>query len=93
MKEPTMLTTIDNPYNPFSQYDEWNQWDIDNGYHTLSLLARVHIGSDTIDDDSIIDSQREIVLHNTSGKHILVTDRNFDAVMKIQSSLYKETND
>jgi hypothetical protein len=36
-----MLTTIDNPFDPFTQWDEWFAWDLNAGYHTPGLLARV----------------------------------------------------
>lgn len=36
-----MLTTSDNPFDPFTQYDEWNAWDLNAGYHTNALVARV----------------------------------------------------
>lgn len=36
-----MLTTVDNPYDPFTQWDEWFSWDLNAGYHTPGLLARI----------------------------------------------------
>lgn len=36
-----MLTTVDNPYDPFTQWDEWYAWDLNAGYNTPGLLARV----------------------------------------------------
>ena len=38
----TMITTTDNKFNPFTQFDRWKAFDeIECGYHSLSLLARV----------------------------------------------------
>jgi hypothetical protein len=40
------LTTKDNPYDPFTQFDKWNAFDTQNGYNTLSLLARLCVSND-----------------------------------------------
>lgn len=45
MTSPSMLTTIDNPFNPFTQFDEWFAFDESKGYHTCSYLARITKGS------------------------------------------------
>lgn len=36
-----MLTTFDNPYSPFDQFHLWQMYDIEMGYNTCQLLARV----------------------------------------------------
>lgn len=68
-----MLTTVDNPYDPFTQFDEWNQWDMDSGYHTLSLLARVTVTSSELSEAdqslAIEEAIDEIVRENVSGRH------------------------
>ena len=45
-----ILTTVDNPHNPHEQYELWRRWDIDNGYDTESLIARVADIPTEIDD-------------------------------------------
>ena len=45
-----ILTTVDNPHNPHEQYEQWRRWDIDNGYDTESLIARVADIPTEIDD-------------------------------------------
>lgn len=68
-----MLTTFDNPFNPFTQWDEWFAWDMNEGYHTSGLLARVSHSSDEISDaDQYLAVQlaiEEIVRENVSGMH------------------------
>lgn len=41
MSSECMLTTFDNPYDPFEQFTLWNLFDIEKGYNTCSLLARM----------------------------------------------------
>ena len=41
MANESMITTIDNPYNYFTQFDEWLAFDTEQGYNTLSYLARI----------------------------------------------------
>ena len=46
-----MLTTIDNPYNPFDQFDQWFMFDVEHGYDTCSVLARIAINSDQFSEE------------------------------------------
>lgn len=68
-----MLTTVDNPWSPFTNYDEWYQWDINAGYDTTGLLARIAIVSvETSDSDfelAIQNAIDEICEQNVSGMH------------------------
>ena len=41
MDTEVMLTTFDNPYDPFDEFDSWFLYDIEKGYYTCSLLARI----------------------------------------------------
>ena len=36
-----MLTTVDNPFDPFDNFDEWYKIDMQFGYNTCGLLARI----------------------------------------------------
>jgi hypothetical protein len=66
-----MLTTVDNPYDPFTQWDEWFTWDMNAGYHTPGLLARVaRTGDDLAESDQQLAIQQaidEIVQENVLG--------------------------
>lgn len=71
-----MLTTTDNPYDPFDEFDEWYAFDLQLGYDTLGLLARVGVISNDLseadEDSSIKYAIDEIVRENVSGVHKLV---------------------
>lgn len=68
-----MLTTFDNPFDPFTQWDEWYAWDLNAGYHTPGLLARISKSSDELAEaDQHLAIQQaidEIVRENVSGMH------------------------
>ena len=52
-----MITTEDNPYDYFKNFEEWYNYDIQKGYGTCSLLARIARTSDQLSDD---ENDREI---------------------------------
>jgi len=68
-----MLTTMDNPFDPWTQWDEWFAWDLNAGYNTPGLLARVARTSTNLSeaDQSFAIQQAidEIVRENVSGVH------------------------
>jgi hypothetical protein len=77
MKEETMLTTSDNPFNPFTDYDSWYEFDVINGYHTCALLGRVSTLPTDVDESDLEQVKHAIIRFNHSGKHLLVTKRNW----------------
>jgi hypothetical protein len=59
--EPTMITTLDNPYNPFTQFDEWYAFDESKGYHTCSYLARIAKTSNELSErENLIEQEKAI---------------------------------
>ena len=71
-----MITTTDNPYSPVTQYDQWLAWDLEHGYCSNSLLARVvYTSTELSDEDNNLAIQQgidDIVNENVSGVHTKV---------------------
>lgn len=67
------LTTVDNPYDPETQFDDWYNFDIEKGYDSCGLLARIAQTADGLSDfDNSLEIERaidEIVKYNVSGMH------------------------
>lgn len=59
------LTTIDNPYSPFNNYGEWHIFDIQKGYKSAELLARLCPETSStggqLTEDEAIDLEEETI--------------------------------
>lgn len=79
--EPTMITTLDNPYNPFTQFDEWYAFDEAKGYHTCSYLARIAKTSNELSEkENLIEQEKaidEIISLNLLGIYKKVKESDF----------------
>ncbi len=70
-----MLTTTDNPYDPLNdeEFDDWYAFDTQNGYNTLSYIARVATYSDALpeemNDEEFERAIDEIVSFNLTGNY------------------------
>jgi hypothetical protein len=56
METEVMLTTFDNPFDPFDEFTPWFLFDVEKGYNTCSLLARIARSSDSF---STIEDKKE----------------------------------
>lgn len=61
MERKCRLTTFDNPFDPFEQFTDWFLFDIEKGYNTCSILARVTKTSDDMSEvENDIENERAI---------------------------------
>ncbi|MDY6073125.1 MAG: hypothetical protein SPI49_03400 [Eubacteriales bacterium] len=71
-----MLTTIDNPYSPFEEWDRWLRFDIEKGYDTCGLLARIAKTSDEFSDEekksAINDAIDECIAEDITNMYIKI---------------------
>jgi hypothetical protein len=67
----SMLTTIDNPYDPFTQWDDWFLFDMQAGYNSPGMVARIAKLSNELtpaqENKAIEDAIDEIVKYNVIG--------------------------
>ena len=67
MVKEVMLTTFDNPYDPFDDFVSWWMFDIEKGYNTCSLLARIARYSEefsTVEDKIETERAIEAIIDN-----------------------------
>lgn len=43
-----LMTTNDNPFSPLDQFDEWYFFDIQHGYNTCGIVARLSMVSNQL---------------------------------------------
>lgn len=78
---PSMLTTIDNPFNPFTQFLDWYGFDVSRGYNSLAYLARIVKDSyELSDSENALAYEKgmdEIIKYNPLGIYLKVTAESF----------------
>ncbi len=71
MEKEFMLTTVDNPHNPYDDITSWFMYDIEKGYYSCSLLARVAQFEDNMSsievDEEISRAIEEIIFYDETG--------------------------
>ena len=76
------LTTFDNPYNPFTNFEDWWRFDVEHGYNTCGLIARVARTSEGLTDeeeDFIIEAAIDDILRlDLTGNYEKVYEEDFD---------------
>lgn len=79
MEEGYMLTTFDNPFNPFEDFTSWYMFDVEKGYNTCSLLARIAGISDQFSEkennEAIDRAIDEIIKHDFRGVYRRITQQ------------------
>lgn len=82
MNGTCMLSTIDNPFNPFYDFRSWFEFDVEKGYYSCSLLARIaHFEDDFSDEESNIEIERaidEIIDNDILGVYIKIMPEDID---------------
>lgn len=51
MAKTVYLSTTDNPFNPATDFDHWLAYDLEKGYGSCELLARVALIDDEASDE------------------------------------------
>lgn len=76
------LTTVDNPFDKFEQYDEWLMFDIEKGYGTNELLARIMKDTKSFTDkefnDALSNAIDEIIKNDFTGLYKKVYTDKYD---------------
>ena len=67
MEQETMLTTFDNPFDPFEDFTSWFLFDVEQGYYTCAMLARIaNVREDYSEkeNDEEIDKAMDSIIEN-----------------------------
>lgn len=77
MTKLVAITTIDNPYDPLDDFERWHAYDVEKGYHSASLLARISFIPSDLPENLHLEFLElaidEMVEMNTTGLYKKVT--------------------
>lgn len=80
MIDDYMLTTLDNPYDPFEEFDDWLMYDMQKGYNSCGLLARIveeQEGLSEKESQDAIDRAMDFIIANDPFKNYTKVPPNF----------------
>lgn len=80
----SLPTTPDNPYDPFDQFDDWLKYDIERGYGTSEMLARLA----SISDDYTEEQNQKIM---NDAVEIMTNSKLFDKWVKVTKEIEVST--
>ena len=67
------ITTVDNPYDQFTDFRSWFLYDIEKGYNTSGLLARMvqipEVLTDSEANELIEEAVDKIIKYDFEGKY------------------------
>jgi hypothetical protein len=73
-----MLTTVDNPFNPFDNFEEWFKIDMQFGYNTCALLARLAPAP----ADSLPDSYNEAIKEQVIDRWVKLMPQTYKKIVR-----------
>ena len=56
-----ILTTTDNPYDPSTQFASWFLFDVENGYNSCGIVARLARTSDRLTDEENAEELERVI--------------------------------
>ena len=56
-----MLTTKDNPYDPSTQFASWFVYDVEHGYNSCGILARLSHTSPRLSDEENVAELEDVI--------------------------------
>jgi len=74
------ITTKDNPYDPFKDFSSWFMFDVEKGYNTCDLLARVAMTTELL-------SEREYNEEVSRAIDEIIKDDFMDKYVKLQQTI------
>ena len=80
------LSTIDNPFDPFTQFNSWFLFDVEKGYDSCSIIARISDQFPNFTSEEVLDF---IVKHDLTNVFIKVKRGDNDTRIRNQDKQTK----